>query len=63
MRLSGPNASLVSPLTLQSIAYLVAKKDEENETKYREVPFGRINAIRQFEGTFLIYDTWEPSVW
>ena len=35
-----------SPLTLQSIAYLVAQRDAENETRYREVPFGKEEAIR-----------------
>jgi hypothetical protein len=44
-RLGGPDASLVSPLTLRPIAYLVAERDEENKTRYREVPFGRANAI------------------
>jgi hypothetical protein len=54
-RLGGPNASLVSPLTLRSIAYLVAERNEENETRYREVPFGRVDAIRQFDGAFLTH--------
>jgi hypothetical protein len=45
-RLGGPDASLVSPLTLRPIAYLVAERNEENETRYREVPFGRADAIR-----------------
>jgi hypothetical protein len=45
-RLGRPDASLVSPLTLRPIAYLVAEKDEENETRYKEVPFGRADAIR-----------------
>jgi hypothetical protein len=44
-RLGGLDASLVSPLTLRSIAYLVAERDEENETRYREVLFGRADAI------------------
>jgi hypothetical protein len=34
---------------------LVAKRDEENETRYREVPFGRADAIRQFDGAFLTH--------
>jgi hypothetical protein len=54
-RLGGPDASLVSPLTLQPIAYLVAKRDEENETRYKEVPFGRADAIWQFDGVFLTH--------
>jgi hypothetical protein len=54
-RLGGPDASLVSPLTLQSIAYLVAERDEDNETRYREVPFGRADAIRQFDGAFFTH--------
>jgi hypothetical protein len=54
-RLGGPDASLVSPLTLRPIAYLVAERDEENETRYREVPFGRADAIRQFDGAFLTH--------
>jgi hypothetical protein len=54
-RLGGPDASLVSPLTLRPIAYLVGERDEENETRYRKVPFGRADAIRQFDGAFLIH--------
>jgi hypothetical protein len=54
-RLGGPDASLVSPLTLQPIAYLVAERNEENETRYKEVSFGRADAIRQFDGAFLIH--------
>ena len=54
-RLGGPDASLVLPLTLQPIAYLVAERDAENETRYREVPFGREDAIRQFENAFLTH--------
>jgi hypothetical protein len=42
-------------LTLRPIAYLVAERNEENETRYREVPFGRADAIRQFDGTFLTH--------
>jgi hypothetical protein len=54
-QLGGPDTSLVSPLRLRPIAYLVAERDEENETRYREVPFGRVDAIRQFGGTFLTH--------
>jgi hypothetical protein len=54
-RLGEPDASLVSPLTLRPIAYLVAERNEKNETRYREVPFGRADAIRQFDGTFLTH--------
>jgi hypothetical protein len=54
-RLGGPDASLVLPLILPPIAYLVAKRNEENETRYREVPFGRADAIRQFDGAFLTH--------
>jgi hypothetical protein len=54
-RLGGPDASLVSLLILRPIAYLVAKRDEENETRYIEVPFGRADAIWQFDGAFLIH--------
>jgi hypothetical protein len=54
-RLGGPDASLVSPLILRPIAYLVAKRDEENEMRYMEVPFGRADAIRQFDGAFLTH--------
>ena len=46
---------MVSPLTLQPIAYLVVESNEENETTYREVPFGREDAIRQFKGIFLTH--------
>jgi hypothetical protein len=52
-QLGGSDALLVSPLTLRPIAYLVAKRDEDNETRYREEPFGRADAIRQFDGAFL----------
>jgi hypothetical protein len=34
---------------------LVAERDEENKTRYREVPFGRADSIRQFDGAFLIH--------
>jgi hypothetical protein len=54
-RLGGLDASLVSPLTLRPIAYLVAERNEENETRYSEVPFGRADAIRQFDGAFLTH--------
>ena len=54
-RLGGPDASLVSPLILPSIAYLVAERDEDNEIRYKEVPFERADAIRQFDGAFLIH--------
>jgi hypothetical protein len=54
-RLGGPDALLVSPLILRPIAYLVAERDEENETRYREVPFGRADAIWQFDGAFLTH--------
>jgi hypothetical protein len=54
-RLGGPDASLESPLTLRPIAYLVAERDEENETRYRDVPFGRGDAIWQFDGAFLTH--------
>jgi hypothetical protein len=54
-RLGGPDASLVSPLTLRPIAYLVAERDEENEKRYREVLFERGDAIRQFDGAFLTH--------
>jgi hypothetical protein len=46
---------MVSPLTLRPIAYLVAERDEENKTRYMEVHFGRADAIRQFDGAFLIH--------
>jgi hypothetical protein len=55
-RLGGLDASLVSPLTLRPIAYLVAERDEENETRYREVSFGRTDAIWQFDGAFLTHE-------
>jgi hypothetical protein len=54
-RLGGLDASLVSQLILRSIACLVAERDEENETRYKEVPFGRADAIRQFDGAFLTH--------
>ena len=54
-QLGGPDTSLVSPLTLQSIAFLVVERNEENETRYREVPFGRADAIRQFDGAFFTH--------
>jgi hypothetical protein len=54
-RLGRPDTSLVSPLTLRPIAYLVAERDEEKEMRYRKVPFGRTDAIRQFDGAFLTH--------
>jgi hypothetical protein len=45
---------LRSSLTLPS-TYLVAERNEENETRYRKVPFGRVDAIRQFDGAFLTH--------
>ena len=54
-QLGGPDASLVSPLTLRPIAYLVAKRDAKNETRYREVPFEREDTILQFENAFLTH--------
>jgi hypothetical protein len=33
----------------------VAERNEENETRYRKVPFGRADAIRQFDGAFLTH--------
>ena len=54
-RLGGPDASLILPLTLRPIAYLVAERNADNETRYREVPFGRKDAIRQFESAFLLH--------
>ena len=54
-QLGGLDASLVSPLTLRPIPYLVAKRDAENKIRYREVPFGREDAIRQFKSTFLTH--------
>ena len=54
-RLGRPNASLVSPLTLRPLAYLVVETDEENKIRYKEVPFGRANVIKQFEGAFLAH--------
>ena len=54
-QLGGLDASLVSPLALRPIAYLVVERDAENETRYREVPFGREDAIWQFESAFLTH--------
>jgi hypothetical protein len=33
----------------------VAERNEKNETRYREVSFGRADAIRQFDGAFLTH--------
>jgi hypothetical protein len=33
----------------------VAERDEEKEMRYRKVPFGRTDAIRQFDGAFLTH--------
>ena len=54
-QLGGPDASLVSPLTLRPFAYLVAEIDEKKEIRYMEVPFGRADVIKQFEGAFLAH--------
>ena len=55
-RLGGLDASLVLPLILRPIAYLVAESDEKNETRYRHVPFGRADAIWQVDGAFLTHE-------
>ena len=34
---------------------MVIETDEENQIRYKEVPFGRADAIKQFEGAFLAY--------
>jgi hypothetical protein len=34
----------------------VVERDEEKGTRYREVPFGRTDAIRQFDGAFLTHE-------
>jgi hypothetical protein len=34
---------------------LVAERDEENKMRYRKVPFGRTDAIWQFDGAFLTH--------
>jgi hypothetical protein len=54
-RLDGLDASLVSLLTLRPIAYLVAERDKKKETRYMEVLFRRVDAIRQFDGAFLTH--------
>ena len=54
-QLGKPNGSMVSLLTLRPIAYLVAERNEENKMRYKEVPFGRADAIRQFDGAFLTH--------
>ena len=54
-RLGRPDASLVLPLTLRPFAYLVTETDEKKEIRYREVPFGRADVIKQFEGAFLAH--------
>ena len=54
-RLGGLDASLISPLTLRPFAYLVAERNKDNETRYREVRFGREDVIRQFESAFLLH--------
>jgi hypothetical protein len=58
-RLGGPDASLVTPLILRPIAYVVNDIGPENEVRNREVPFRDTDAIRQFEGAYL---TWGPGV-
>ena len=54
-RLGEPDVSLVSPLTLRSITCLVDETAEDNETRYREVPFGREDAIQQFKSAFFLH--------
>ena len=60
-RLGEPDASLVSPLTLRPFAYLVVETNEENEIRYREVPFKRVDAIKEFEGAFLAHGNLVPG--
>ena len=52
-RLAGNEASLVTPLTLQSIAYIVEEVSPENESWQREVPFRMTNTVKEFEAPYL----------
>ena len=33
----------------------MAERDEDNKTRYKEVPFIKVGAIRQFNGAFLTH--------
>jgi hypothetical protein len=52
-RLAGNEASLVTPLTLWPIAYIVEEVNLENKTWRREVPFRATNTVKEFEAAYL----------
>jgi hypothetical protein len=52
-RLVGNEASLVTPLILQPIAYIMEEVGLENERWRREVPFRATNTVKEFEAAYL----------
>jgi hypothetical protein len=52
-RLEGHEASLVMPLTLQPIAYIVKDVGLDNERRQREVLFGAHGGQMEFEVAYL----------
>jgi hypothetical protein len=51
--LVGNEASLVTPLILQPIAYIMEEVGLENERWRREVPFRATNTVKEFEAAYL----------
>jgi hypothetical protein len=52
-RLEGHEASLVTPLTLRPIAYIVEDVGPDNERRRREVLFGAHGGQMEFEAAYL----------
>jgi hypothetical protein len=53
MRLAGNGASLITPLTLQPIAYIVEEVGPNDERQLREVPFPASHTVKEFETAYL----------
>jgi hypothetical protein len=60
--LAGNGASLVTPLTLRPIAYIVEEVSPENERRRREVLFRATNTMKEFEAAYLQNATLVPSM-
>jgi hypothetical protein len=61
-RLAGNEASLVTPLILRPIAYIVEEVGPENKTRRRAVPFQATNTVKVFEVAYLQNATIIPSL-
>jgi hypothetical protein len=53
MRLAENEASLITPLTLRSIAYIVDEVGPNDERQRREVPFLASHTMKEFETAYL----------